>query len=57
MISADSLYDVVVATFAAPAQLANVVHCDTVTPLVFGCDEGIFHAGMKPCTGPSRPGF
>jgi len=51
--STDPLHDVVITSLATPSQLANVVHCDTVAPLVFGRDERIFHAGMELCTGPS----
>lgn len=57
IISTNPLHDVLCTSFAAPSQFANVVHCDTVAPLVLGGNEGIFHAGMELCTGPFRTGF
>lgn len=56
-ISTNPLHDVLWTSFATPSQFSNVVHCDTVAPLVFGRNEGIFHGGMELCTGPFRIGF
>ena len=57
IIGTDPLHDVFITSLATPFQLANVVHRDTVGPLVFGGDEGIFHAGMELCTSPFRTSF